>query len=95
MGVEVGLLCIGCVAEADIVPEVVAGHRTAAEVAGSAGCTVAVMVEEEENCTARCCYMSDEAVLEEAEVVEMQKPTVGADWSYHLYKDWMQDSSAG
>ena len=90
-------MCIGCFAEMDIVPEVVAGHSTAAEVVGSAGRTVAVAVEGEEgNCTARCCYMSGEAVLEEAEDgVEMQKPSVGAGWSYHLCKDWVQDSSAG
>jgi hypothetical protein len=54
-----------------------------------------VAVEEEGNRTARCCYTSDEAVLEEAEdEVEMQKPSVGAGWSYHLHKDWMQESSA-
>jgi hypothetical protein len=97
VGVGVGLLCIGCFAEVDIVPEVVVGNRIAAEVIGTAGRTVAVTMKEGHR-TARCCYMSDEAVLEEAEKAEeaeMQKPIVGAGWSYHLYKDWMQGSSAG
>lgn len=93
MGVVVGLLCIDCFAEVDIVPEAVVENRITAEVIGTAGRTVAVTMKEGYR-TARCCYMSDEAVLEEAEA-EMQKPSVGAGWSYHLYKDWMQDSSAG
>lgn len=92
--VGVGLLYIGCFAEVDNVPQAVVENRIAAEVIGTAGRTVAVTMKEGYR-TARCCYMSDEAVLEEAEEAEMQKPSVGAGWSYHLYKDWMQDSSAG